>query len=58
MAATVEYLPTIKEMPASERPRERLQAYGAGALSTGELIAIGRRTAWKGRARSILAAAC
>ena len=49
MAATVEYLPTIKEMPASERPRERLQAYGAGALSTGELIAILLRTGMEGQ---------
>ena len=49
MATPVEYLPTIKEMPASERPRERLQAYGAGALSTGELIAILLRTGMEGQ---------
>ncbi len=36
----VEYHPTIKDMPVGERPRERLQHYGAGALSTAELIAI------------------
>jgi len=36
----IEYHPTIKDMPVGERPRERLQHYGAGALSTAELIAI------------------
>lgn len=35
---------TVKEMPKSERPRERLLAYGPGALSTGELLAIILRT--------------
>ncbi|MDD4595511.1 MAG: DNA repair protein RadC [Candidatus Izemoplasmatales bacterium] len=30
----------IKEMPLAERPRERLEKYGAQALSTCELIAI------------------
>ena len=49
MSATVEYLPTIKEMPASERPRERLQAYGASVLSTSELIAILLRTGIEGQ---------
>lgn len=34
------YSPTIKEMPQSERPRERMAAYGADALTTAELIAI------------------
>ncbi len=34
------YSPTIKELPAEERPRERLHAYGAHALTTAELIAI------------------
>jgi len=38
------YSPTIKELPASERPRERLQAYGVHALTTAELIAILIRT--------------
>lgn len=36
----VEYHPTIKDLPVSERPRERLEHYGAGALSTAELLAI------------------
>jgi len=49
MATPVEYLPTIKEMPTSERPRERLQAYGVGALSTSELIAILLRTGMEGQ---------
>jgi DNA repair protein RadC len=40
----VEYHPTIKELPVSERPRERLEHYGAGALSTAELLAIILRT--------------
>ncbi len=30
----------IRDLPAAERPRERLQYYGASSLSTGELIAI------------------
>ncbi len=34
----------IKEMPEGERPRERLEAYGEGALSNAELIAICLRT--------------
>lgn len=34
------YSPTIKELPADQRPRERLHAYGAQALTTAELIAI------------------
>jgi len=38
--ALVEYHPTIKDLPKSERPRERLEHYGAGALSTAELLAI------------------
>jgi len=35
-----EYRPTIREMPAGDRPRERLRAYGEAALSTPELLAI------------------
>ncbi len=44
MAEHVEYHPTIKELPRSERPRERLLRYGANALSNGELLAIILRT--------------
>ena len=45
-------LPTtqlIKDMPVTERPRERLRDYGPGALSTAELLAIILRTGTKGR---------
>lgn len=38
--ATVEYRLTIKDLPASLRPRERLLANGAEALSDTELLAI------------------
>jgi DNA repair protein RadC len=36
----VEYRPMIRDLPQAERPRERLVYYGAGALSTAELLAI------------------
>jgi DNA repair protein RadC len=35
-----EYRPTIRELPAEERPRERLREHGPAALSNGELLAI------------------
>jgi hypothetical protein len=35
-----EYRPTIREMPAGDRPRERLRMYGESALSNPELLAI------------------
>jgi len=38
----------IKDLPAAERPRERLAALGADALKTSELIAILLRTGLKG----------
>src|SRR5213593_507687 len=38
----------LKDQPASERPRERLAAKGADALSQAELIAILLRTGLKG----------
>ncbi len=38
----------LKDQPASERPRERLVAHGADALSHSELIAILLRTGLKG----------
>ena len=31
---------TIRELPAAERPRERLAQRGAGGLTTAELIAL------------------
>ncbi len=40
----VEYYPRIKDLPTSERPRERLKRLGAGALSNSELLAIILRT--------------
>lgn len=44
MADRAAYTPTIRELPADERPRERLRAAGAEALATGELLAILLRT--------------
>lgn len=44
MAAEEGYHYTIKEMPSSERPRERLLHYGESALSAAELLAIILRT--------------
>jgi DNA repair protein RadC len=44
MKSDAGYNPTIKELPASERPRERLLHYGVGALSSAELLAIILRT--------------
>jgi DNA repair protein RadC len=38
----------LKDQPASERPRERLVAHGADALSQAELVAILLRTGLKG----------
>jgi len=38
----------IRDMPESERPRERLRSYGANALSTSELLAILLRTGVRG----------
>src|SRR6187402_563707 len=39
-ASMTEYHLRIKELPASEQPRERLRDYGAAALSDAELLAI------------------
>jgi DNA repair protein RadC len=43
----VEYQPLIRDLPESERPRERLETYGPGSLSTSELLAIILRTGTK-----------
>ncbi len=40
----VEYQPMIRELPAQERPRERLKKYGAASLSNAELLAVILRT--------------
>jgi DNA repair protein RadC len=42
------YRLTIKEMPADERPQEKLKLRGPASLSTGELIAIILRTGLPG----------
>ncbi|MBM3188606.1 MAG: JAB domain-containing protein [Chloroflexi bacterium] len=44
LAAAPEYRGRIREMPESERPRERLQLYGESSLSMAELLAIALRT--------------
>jgi DNA repair protein RadC len=36
----IPYRPLIRDLPSGERPRERLEYYGAGALSTAEILAI------------------
>ena len=40
----MEYHTLIRDLPAAERPRERLRDYGPAALSNGELLAIILRT--------------
>lgn len=42
--AATQTLTLIRDLPAEERPRERLREYGPGALSTAELLAIIMRT--------------
>lgn len=41
---TAAYQPLIRELPAQERPRERLKKYGPASLSNAELLAIILRT--------------
>ncbi len=54
--ATVEYRPLmIRDLPDSERPRERLLAAGAQALSEAELLAIILRTGVRGTSAIALA---
>lgn len=43
------YQPLIHDLPANERPRERLQYYGAKALANAELLAIILRMGSEGR---------
>ncbi|MBU2009754.1 MAG: DNA repair protein RadC [Chloroflexi bacterium] len=40
----LEYAPLIRDLPPSERPRERLRAFGPSALGNAELLAIILRT--------------
>ena len=49
------YSVRIRELPADERPRERLIGYGADALSTAELLAILLRTGTEQRSAVALA---
>jgi DNA repair protein RadC len=51
----IEYQPRIREMPAEERPRERLRAVGPAPLTNAELLAILMRTG--GRGENVLALA-
>ena len=44
----LEYHATVREMPSHERPRERLEHFGAGALSLAELLAIILRPGTRG----------
>ena len=46
-AGRTEYYTLIRDLPASERPRERLRDFGASALSNAELLAIILRTGAK-----------
>ena len=43
----IEYRTNIKDLPADERPRERLALHGESALNKAELIAIALRTGTK-----------
>src|SRR6266542_3676780 len=43
--------PCIRDLPEDDRPRQRLAKYGAGNLSTAELLAIVWRTGSSGRER-------
>lgn len=53
--ANRQYVPTIKELPINDRPRERLVRLGPGALSTTELVAIIFRTGVGGESALLLA---
>jgi DNA repair protein RadC len=44
----LDYHATVRELPSNERPRERLEHFGAGALSLAELLAIILRTGTRG----------
>jgi DNA repair protein RadC len=44
----IQYRPTVREMPSDERPRERLERYGAATLQTSELLAIILRVGIRG----------
>src|SRR5215472_18412971 len=44
----LDYHATVRELPSNERPRERLQHFGPGALSLAEVLAIILRTGTRG----------
>ena len=46
--SAIAYQPRLHEMPAAERPRERLRALGPGPLTNAELLAILMRTGGRG----------
>ena len=46
---------TIKDLPEQERPRERLQRYGAQALSDAELLAVLIRTGTRSESALVVA---
>jgi DNA repair protein RadC len=46
--ARLDYHATVRELPSNEHPRERLEHFGAGALSLAELLAIILRTGTRG----------
>ena len=54
---SVEYHPLIRDLPEEERPRERLERYGAAALSNSELLAILLRVGVEGQSAVTLAQA-
>jgi DNA repair protein RadC len=47
-AVRAEYHPTVHDIPLDDRPRERLQKYGADSLALAELLAIILRTGTAG----------
>ncbi len=57
MGSKRRYVSAIKAWPAEERPRERLLAHGAAALTTAELLAILLRTGTGGQSAVELARA-
>ncbi|HEV8192453.1 MAG TPA: DNA repair protein RadC [Ktedonobacterales bacterium] len=44
----IQYRTTVRDMPSDERPRERLERYGAATLQTSELLAIILRVGIRG----------
>ena len=55
MSEAPDYRALIRELPAEERPRERLAHYGPKSLKTSELVAILLRTGQRGESALALA---